>query len=112
MNDNYLHAVYYQNNYTEQENQQFAQVFAEITKKMVAALESGESFDSEAMQGAVKEHHEFCLRFWTPSKEAYKSLAMSFVLPTGYRDTYEGYADGLGKYVYDAITHFADTNLS
>ncbi len=112
MNDNYLHAGLYHNKYTEQENQQFAQVFDEITKKMVVALEAGESFDSVAMQAAVREHYEFCLRFWTPNREAYKSLALSFILPTGYRDTYESYAEGLGKYVYDAITHFADTNLS
>ncbi len=112
MNDNYLHAGLYQNKYSEQENQQFAAIFDQITKKMVASMQAGESFDSQAMQQAVREHYEFCLRFWTPNREAYKSLAMSFILPTGYRDTYEGYAPGLGKYVYDAITHFADTNRS
>lgn len=112
MNDNYLHAGLYQNNYTEQENRDFAAIFDQITKKMVASLQAGESFDSAAMQQAVREHYEFCLRFWTPNRGAYKSLALSFILPTGYRDTYEGYAQGLGKYVYDAITYFADTNLS
>lgn len=112
MNDNYLHAGLHQNRYSEQENQQFAQIFDGITQKMVASLQAGDRFDSETMQQAVKEHYEFCLRFWTPTKDAYKSLAMSFILPTEYRETYEGYAQGLGKYVYDAITHFADTNLS
>lgn len=112
MNDNYLHAGLYQNNYSEQENRDFAAIFDQITKKMVASLQAGESFDSAAMQQAVREHYEFCLRFWTPNREAYKSLALSFILPTGYRDTYEGYAQGLGKYVYDAITYFTDTNLS
>ena len=112
MNDNYLHAGPYQNNYTEQENRQFTAEFGAITQKMANALHAGEAFDSEVMQQAVREHYEFCLRFWTPNREAYKSLALSFILPTGYRDTYESYAEGLGKYVYDAITHFADTNLS
>ncbi|NBU22743.1 MAG: TipAS antibiotic-recognition domain-containing protein [Actinobacteria bacterium] len=112
MHENYLHAGYYQNKFSEAQNQQFAQVFDAITKKMVAALESGESFDSAAMQQAVKEHYEFCLRFWKPNRESYKSLAMSFILPTEYRETYEGYREGLGKYIFDAISHFADTNLS
>jgi hypothetical protein len=112
MNNNYLHAGLYQNKYSEQENRQFTVKFGAITQKMAAALGAGEAFDSEAMQQVVKEHYEFCLRFWTPNREAYKSLAMSFILPTEYRDSYESVSPGLGKYVYDAITHFADTNLS
>ena len=47
----------------------------------------------------------------TPTKDAYKSLAMSYVLPTPYRESYEGVAEGLGKYHYDAICIWADKNL-
>lgn len=112
MNDNYLHAGLYQNKYSEQENRQFAVEFDAITQKMADALLAEKAFDSAAMQQLVREHYEFCLRFWTPNRESYKSLALSFILPTGYRDTYEDYLEGLGKYVFDAITHFADTNLS
>ncbi len=112
MNDNYLHAGLYHNKYSEQENRQFTAEFGAITQKMADALNAGEAFDSDLMQQAVREHYEFCLKFWTPSREAYKSLAMSFILPTEYRDSYESVAQGLGKYVYDAITHFADINLS
>ena len=101
----------YQNNYSEQENQRFAQQFEAITLKMVKCLDEGQLTGSEEMQAAVREHFDFCMQFWTPSKEAYKSLAMSFVLPTGYRDTYEGYREGLGKYIYEAMVEFADTNL-
>lgn len=79
---------------------------------MVACLEEDLSFDSVQMQLAVKKHYEFCLQFWKPNRESYKSLAMSYILPTGYRDTYESYKLGLGKYIYDAVVHFADTNLS
>lgn len=112
MQENFIVGGQYQNNYTREENQQFTQVFNEITQKMVSALEAGESYDSDAMQQAVQEYFDFCNRFWKPTAEAYKSLAMSYVLPTEYRDTYEATKAGLGKYIYDAVCHFADTRLS
>ena len=63
------------------------------------------------MQELVRQHYEFCLQFWTPSRAAYKSLAMSYIMPSQYRDTYEGVAPGLAKYHYDAIVTWADQNL-
>lgn len=112
MQENYLVGGQYQNNYTREENNQFVAIFDEITQKMNESMESGESFESDAMQQAVQEHFDFCNRFWKPTAAAYKSLAMSYVLPTEYRDSYEGKKAGLGKYVYDAICHFADSRLS
>lgn len=112
MRDHYIAGGQYQNNFSKEENQVFTEVFESITQKMILSLEAGEAFDSEAMQHAVQEHFDFCNRFWKPTAEAYKSLAMSFVLPTEYRDTYESKKAGLGKYIYDAMCHFADTRLS
>ena len=111
LNEDHIQGSYYQNNYTNEQNQQFAVQFDQITTKMALALDASESFDSEVMQQAVHEFYEFTCQFWTPEREAWKSLAMSYILPTGYRDTYEGYREGLGKYVYDAICHYADTQL-
>ena len=51
----------------------------------------------------MKKHYDFILQFWTPNKEAYKSLAMTYILPSPYRDSYEEVAQGLGKYHYDAV---------
>lgn len=112
MNENYVIGGQYQNNFTREETQQFTAIFDAITQRMIDALVSGESYDSEAMQHAVQEHYEFCNRFWKPDAQAYKSLALSFILPTEYRDTYEQRQAGLGKFIYDAICHFADTKLS
>jgi hypothetical protein len=111
LNEDYIQGGYYQNNYTKEQNQQFAVQFDQITTKMALALDQNVSFSSEAMQQLVHEFYQFACRFWTPDREAWKSLAMSYVLPTGYRDTYEDYRQGLGKYVYDAICHYADTQL-
>ncbi|NDE19531.1 MAG: hypothetical protein EB000_03700, partial [Alphaproteobacteria bacterium] len=75
--------------------------FTEKMKDQVAAS------DIE-VQELVKEHYEFCLQFWRPTKEAYKSLATTYILPSDYRDSYEEVATGLGKYHYDAICIWAD----
>lgn len=112
MNEDFIQGSYYQNNFTKEQNQLFQVQFEEITLKMVAALEAGESYYSENMQSAVAEFYQFTCQFWTPNREAWKSLAMNYVLPTGYRDTFEGYKSGLAKFVYDAVCHFADENLS
>jgi hypothetical protein len=50
-------------------------------------------------------------KFWAPTKETYKSLAMSYILPSPYKDSYDAVAPGLGKYHYDAIQIWAEQNL-
>ena len=102
---------YYNASYTAEQTNQYSAQFSAITEKMAASLDSGLAIDSDTMQSAVREHYEFCLQFWTPDREAFKSLAMNYVLPTGYRDTYEGVRPGLGNYIYAAVCHFADTEL-
>ncbi len=110
--DNLIAGAYYQNNYTSEENQQFAHEFDAITKQMVNCLEAGLTPEDTKMQEQVRAHYEFCLKFWKPNRESYKSLALSFILPSPYRDTYEGYRQGLGQYIYEAMVSFADRELS
>lgn len=109
--NNFIAGSYYQNNYSSEQNQQFTIEFNAITEQMVSCLDQALTADSAEMQQAVRKHYEFCLKFWQPDRESYKSLAMSYVLPTGYRETYEGFREGLGKYIYDAAVIFADKNL-
>ena len=101
----------YQNNFSQQENQKFAQVFGELTQEFAEKMREGVAASDETVQALVKRHYEFCLQFWTPTKDAYKNLAMSYILPSPYRDSYEEVAQGLGKYHYDAICIWADQNL-
>jgi len=110
--DNLITGSYYQNNYSQEENQKFASQFDAITQQMVSCLDQQLPANSEQMQQAVKAHYDFCLQFWTPNRESYKSLALSYILPSPYRDTYEGYREGLGQYIYNAVVEFADRELS
>jgi hypothetical protein len=101
----------FQNSFSKEENQKFTEDFGKITQEIAKKMSDGISASDESVQELVKQHYEFCLQFWTPSKEAYKSLAMSYILPSPYRDSYEEVATGLGKYHYDAICIWADQNL-
>lgn len=105
------HSEQYKNNFSKEENQKFTQVFGEITQEFANKMNEGILASDETVQALVKQHYEFCLQFWTPTKEAYKSLAMSYILPSPYRDSYEDVAVGLGKFHYDAICIWADQNL-
>ena len=106
-----IHSEQYVNNYSKEENQKFTQVFGELTQKFAEKMKEQVAASDTQVQELVKQHYEFCLQFWQPTKETYKSLAMSYILPSPYRDAYEEVAAGLGKYHYDAICIWADNNL-
>ena len=106
-----IYSQQYQNNFSKEDNQKFTQVFGEITQAFAEKMAEGVASSDDAVQDLVRRHYEFCLQFWTPTREAYKSLAMSYILPSPYRDSYEEVASGLGKYHYDAIVIWADKNL-
>jgi hypothetical protein len=97
--------------YTAEQSSQFAQGFSSITQKMISSLCDGLPPESDTMQEAVREHYEFILEFWKPDRETYKSLAMSYILPTEFNEYYDAQADGLGQYIYKAVCVFADENL-
>jgi hypothetical protein len=50
-------------------------------------------------------------QFWTPNKDAYKSLALTYVLDPAFKETYESFEPGLASYIKSAIEIWADQNL-
>jgi len=106
-----IHSEQFQNDYSKEEEQQFTKIFGELTQEFAAKMDEGISAADPTVQELVKRHYDFILQFWTPTREAYKSLAMSYILPSPYRDHYEDVSKGLGKYHYDAISIWADKNL-
>lgn len=105
------HAELFQNNYSKEQNAQFTAQFAAITNAFKDAQNAGVAVTDPKVQDLVREHYEFCLQFWTPSRAAYKALAQGYLFPTDYRDTYENVSPGLAKYHHDAIVIWADQNL-
>lgn len=112
MNENtFIPGSQYESNVSAEEHSQFTQIFSLITARMAQAMADGLSADSEEMQEAVRDHYTFILRFWTPNRETYKSLAMSYILPTDFKDHYDAVSPGLGQYIYQAVCIWADQNL-
>lgn len=105
------HAELFQNQYSKEQNQAYTAQFAELTNSFRDAQISGLAISTDEVQALVRKHYEFCLHFWTPNRAAYKSLAQSYLLPSGYRETYESINEGLAKYHHDAIVIWADRNL-
>jgi hypothetical protein len=106
-----IHSAQYQSNYSREEEKKFTQIFGELTSEFAAKMAEGVHASDASVQELVKRHYDFVLQFWTPNKEAYKSLALTYILPSPYRDSYEEVAKGLGKYHYDAVSIWAETNL-
>lgn len=101
----------FNNDYSKEQNEQFTAEFGVIMLELRDEFLAGEPFDSDAVQATIAKHYAFVLQFWKPSREAYKSLALSYILPTPYRDNIEAVAPGLAKFNHDAIVVWADANL-
>ena len=106
-----IHSEQYQNEHSREEVQKFTQVFGDLTSEFATKMAEGVSPGDASVQDLAAKHYDFILQFWTPNKEAYKFLAMNYILPSPYRDSYEEVAKGLGKYHYDAVCIWADKNL-
>lgn len=105
------HQGQFANQFSKSQNQRFTEAFSEITEAFKVAMMNKISPDDEKVQDLVRQHYEFCLQFWKPDRESYKALAMSYIIPSPYQEHYESIAQGLGKYHYDAIVIFANSNL-
>ena len=106
-----IHGEAYGGSYTAEQNQQFTAQFGAIMLELRDEFLAGDSIASDAVQATIAKHYAFCLQFWTPTREAYKSLALSYVLPTPYRESIEAVEPGLAKFNHDAIVVWADANL-
>lgn len=101
----------YNQNYSKEDQAKFKEEFMKITLDFVEAKKSGLLASDPIVQNLVKLHYEFVSKFWNPDKETYKNLAMNYILPTQYKDSYEEVEIGLGKYTYDAVVIWANENL-
>ena len=105
------YASQYNQKYTQEEESQFKEDFSKITLNFVEAKKAGLPPTDPSVQTLVQQHFDFISKFWKPSKEAYKNLAMTYILPTAYKDSYEDIEKGLGEYTYDAVVIWANSNL-
>ncbi|MEV7566608.1 MerR family transcriptional regulator [Streptomyces tanashiensis] len=87
----------------------------EVTAQMIRFAEhmaAGTPAADPVVQAEVDVHYRGVRRFWTPSAEAYRGLARTYVEDGRFRENFDRIADGLAEYQQRAMTVYADTRLS
>ena len=103
------HASY---NVDSEKHEEYRGQHDHIAKSIASLMESGLASDSAEVQSWIAKHYEFVSQFWTPSRVAYKSLALTYVMDPRFKATYEAYSEGLAKFIQLAINRWADDNLN
>lgn len=98
--------------YTEAQQEQYKAQHDAIAKAIADQKRKGAQLDDVDVQALIADHYAFVKQFWTPNKDAYKSLALTYVLDPAFEATYEAFETGLAKYIKSAIEIWADRNLS
>jgi len=98
--------------YSEEQQAQYKAQHDAIAEAIADQKRKGVLFSDIEVQKLIAGHYAFIKQFWTPSKQAYKSLALTYVLDPAFEATYESYEPGLAKYIKSAIEIWADQNLS
>ena len=97
--------------YTEGQHAEFKTQHDAIAKAIADQKRKGALFSDIDVQKLIADHYAFVKQFWTPNKQAYKSLALTYVLDPAFEETYESFEPGLAKYIKSAIEIWADQNL-
>jgi len=97
--------------YTAEQQSEYKTQHDAIAQAVADLMVEGKEFDDASVQKQITNHYNFIKQFWTPNKQAYKSLALTYVLDPAFEATYESFASGLAKYIKSAIEIWADKNL-
>jgi flagellar biosynthesis regulator FlbT len=98
--------------YTEGQEAQFKAQHDAVAEAVAEQKRKGALFSDIDVQKLIANHYAFVKQFWTPNKQAYKSLALMYVLDPGFEATYESFEPGLAAYLKKAIEIWADQNLA
>ena len=98
--------------YTAAQQEQYTAQHEALAKAIADQKRKGAQFDDVDVQKLIADHYAFVKQFWTPNQQAYKALALSYVLDPAFEATYEAFETGLAKYLKSAIEIWADQNLT
>lgn len=97
--------------YTEEQQAHYKAQHDVVAKAIADQKRKGVQFDDVDVQKLIADHYAFVKQFWTPNRQAYKSLALTYVLDPAFEATYEEFEPGLAAYLKKAIEIWADQNL-
>ncbi|MCX6496011.1 MAG: TipAS antibiotic-recognition domain-containing protein [Rhodoluna sp.] len=98
--------------YTEDQQDQYKAQHDAIANAIAEQKRKGSLYNDVDVQKLIADHYAFIKLFWTPNKQAYKSLALTYVLDPAFEAAYESFEPGLAKYIKSAIEIWADQNLA
>ncbi|MEU6107968.1 MerR family transcriptional regulator [Streptomyces albidoflavus] len=87
----------------------------EVTAQMIRMAEfmvAGTPVSDPAVQAEVDVNYRQISRFWTPDAAAYKGVGQTYVDDPRMRANFDKIAEGLAVYQRDAMTVYADAQLS
>lgn len=99
-------------NYSAEQQAQYKAQHDAIASALGELMVAGGAITDASVQELIGKHYSFVAQFWTPTRTAYKSLALSYVLDPAFKENYEAHAEGLAKFVQQSINVWADANLS
>jgi hypothetical protein len=97
--------------YTEDQQAQYKAQHDAIANAIAEQKRKGSLYNDVDVQKLIANHYAFVKQFWTPNKQACKSLALTYVLDPAFEATYESFEPGLAAYLKKAIEIWADQNL-
>jgi hypothetical protein len=97
--------------YTEDQQAQYKAQHDAIANAIAEQKRKGSLYNDVDVQKLIADHYAFVKQFWTPNKQAYKSLALTYVLDPAFEATYESFEPGLAAFIKKAIEIWADQNL-
>jgi DNA-binding transcriptional MerR regulator len=77
----------------------------------VAATDHPDPADPE-LQALVARHHAWISVFWSPGRDGYKAMGAMYVDDHRFRANYDKFGDGTAELLRDAISVWADANLT
>ncbi|MFM5904065.1 MAG: TipAS antibiotic-recognition domain-containing protein [Microbacteriaceae bacterium] len=98
--------------YTAEQAASFKAQHDEIASSLGQLMVDGATINDALVQEWIGKHYAFVAQFWTPTRTAYKSLALTYVLDPAFKSNYEAHAEGLAKFVQQSINIWADANLN
>lgn len=98
----------------ETTTEQFARrlvLATEINTKLAAAMAAGTSHESEEVLELISKHHSWAVEFIPKDKGTYLKLASRYRTDDRFEGLYNQYAQGLAKYMADAMEAYAHAHL-
>ena len=92
------------------DEENFKKEFEKICQELARLLEQNFQVNQTEVQSAIRQHHLWLSKCWTPTRESYTGHGQ-FIRDSDFRKVYEAYHPGLPEFIAEAIQVFAEKEL-